>query len=149
MLTALAHPVYMLLALIVVALLAAAILLALSHRLNRLRDRVLEIGKSLSRLSSELEMQTFLSGQISLDIENLRTSSLQKADASMNTPGWSAGHLPFDLNKRGQIVRLSRKGKSVAEIASDLNVSQGKVDLLLKVHGLRQSAFGGGIQKKD
>jgi DNA-binding NarL/FixJ family response regulator len=54
------------------------------------------------------------------------------------TTAWSNPALPMNLNRRGQILRLSRKGKSVAEIASDLHVAQGEVELLLKVHDFGQ-----------
>ncbi len=40
----------------------------------------------------------------------------------------------LNLNRRGQILRLHGKGRSTAEIASDLQISQGEVELLLKVH---------------
>jgi DNA-binding NarL/FixJ family response regulator len=41
---------------------------------------------------------------------------------------------PLNLNRRGQILRLHAKGRSAAEIASDLQISQGEVELLVKVH---------------
>jgi len=40
----------------------------------------------------------------------------------------------LNLNRRGQILRLHGKGRSTAEIAADLQISQGEVELLLKVH---------------
>jgi hypothetical protein len=39
-----------------------------------------------------------------------------------------------NLNRRGQILRLHGKGRTTAEIASDLQISQGEVELLVKVH---------------
>jgi DNA-binding NarL/FixJ family response regulator len=60
------------------------------------------------------------------------------SSSSSDSPLWSYSSGPLNLNRRGQILRLSRKGKSVAEIAQDLNVAQGEVELLLKVHDLSQ-----------
>jgi DNA-binding NarL/FixJ family response regulator len=42
--------------------------------------------------------------------------------------------LAMNLNRRGQILRLHGKGRSKAEIASDLQISQGEVELMLKVN---------------
>jgi len=39
----------------------------------------------------------------------------------------------LNLNRRGQILRLHGKGRNTAEIAADLQISQGEVELLLKV----------------
>jgi hypothetical protein len=39
-----------------------------------------------------------------------------------------------NLNRRGQILRLHSKGRTTAEIACDLQISQGEVELLVKVH---------------
>jgi len=39
-----------------------------------------------------------------------------------------------NLNRRGQILRLHGKGRTTAEIASDLQISQGEVELLVKLH---------------
>jgi hypothetical protein len=39
-----------------------------------------------------------------------------------------------NLNRRGQILRLHGKGRTAAEIAADLQISQGEVELVVKVH---------------
>jgi DNA-binding NarL/FixJ family response regulator len=39
-----------------------------------------------------------------------------------------------NLNRRGQILRLHGKGRTPAEIATDLQISQGEVELLVKLH---------------
>jgi len=49
---------------------------------------------------------------------------------------WSPEAGSFNLNRRGQILRLHRRGESVAEIASALKVSSGEVKLVLKVQEL-------------
>jgi len=94
--------------------------------------------RSAAALASELEAQALLVRQMSIDLEQLRKRlSEQMESAQPVVPLW-ASDMPVNLNRRGQIIRLSRKGKSIAEIASDLNVAQGEVELLLKVHDLSQ-----------
>lgn len=39
-----------------------------------------------------------------------------------------------NLNRRGQVLRLHGKGRTTAEIATDLQISQGEVELLVKLH---------------
>jgi len=39
-----------------------------------------------------------------------------------------------NLNRRGQVLRLSRRGDSAGQIASALGLSQGEVKLTLRVH---------------
>ena len=42
----------------------------------------------------------------------------------------------FNLNKRSQAIRMSRRGEMASQIAAALELPQGEVDLLLKVHRL-------------
>ena len=42
----------------------------------------------------------------------------------------------LNLNKRTQVVRMSRRGETAASIASSLSIPRKEVDLLLKVYGL-------------
>lgn len=70
------------------------------------------------------------------DLETLRT----QVGTNHNRPpsqDWSVPErtpTALNLNRRGQILRLHGKGHSPAEIAQDLQISQGEVELLLKVH---------------
>lgn len=93
--------------------------------------------RSAAALASELEAQALLVRQMSIDLEELRKRLSERMESQPAVPLW-ASDMPVNLNRRGQIIRLSRKGKSIAEIASDLNVAQGEVELLLKVHDLSQ-----------
>jgi DNA-binding NarL/FixJ family response regulator len=94
--------------------------------------------RSAAALASELEAQALLVRQMSTDLEELRKRLSERMEpAQPAVPLW-ASDMPVNLNRRGQIIRLSRKGKSIPEIASDLNVAQGEVELLLKVHDLSQ-----------
>ncbi len=40
----------------------------------------------------------------------------------------------FNLSKRSQAIRMSRRGETPSQIAAALELPQGEVDLLLKVH---------------
>jgi hypothetical protein len=42
----------------------------------------------------------------------------------------------FNLSKRSQAIRMSRRGETPSQIAAVLELPQGEVDLLLKVHRL-------------
>jgi len=51
--------------------------------------------------------------------------------APVPTPGQ-----PLNLNKRGQVLRMRRRGENAETIAAALSIPQNEVDLLLKVHQL-------------
>jgi hypothetical protein len=93
-------------------------------------------------LAAELDAQALVVRQMSLDLQELR-KRLEDHNESIQSaaPLWASADMPVNLNRRGQILRLSRKGKSIPEIARDLNVAQGEVELLLKVHDLSQKSF--------
>ena len=111
--------------------------LALRSRIQRVAAQVKGRDKAATNLASELEAQALLVRQMSLDLEELRRQLAHHQEpVQPSVPLWASPDLPVNLNRRGQILRLSRKGKSVAEIAHDLNVAQGEVELLLKVHDL-------------
>jgi DNA-binding NarL/FixJ family response regulator len=122
-----------------ILVLAAAGFLLLGQRIQRLAAQVYGREKNAASLASELEAQALLYRQMSQDLEELRKHvGGQHGAMPPAPPVWAATDVPVNLNRRGQILRLSRKGKSVAEIASDLHVAQGEVELLLKLHDLSQ-----------
>jgi hypothetical protein len=95
--------------------------------------------RSKAEMVRDLETHAQLIRQMSTDIEELRKRlSERNEQMGPSLPLWSSADVPVNLNRRGQIIRLSRKGKSIPEIAQDLNVAQGEVELLLKVHDLSQ-----------
>jgi hypothetical protein len=70
--------------------------------------------------------------EVVTELETLR-ARLAVAESQPVAPrDWAPQSL--NLNRRGQILRLHGKGRSPAEIASDLQISQGEVELLVKVH---------------
>jgi hypothetical protein len=47
---------------------------------------------------------------------------------------WNPEPTSINLNRRGQVLRLFRRGDSAAQIASTLGLSKGEVMLIVKVH---------------
>ena len=123
--------------LLLVCVVFAILFLMLRSRIQRVAAQVRSRDKAATNLASELEAQALLVRQMSMDLEELRRQLAHHQEpVQPSVPLWASPDLPVNLNRRGQILRLSRKGKSVAEIAHDLNVAQGEVELLLKVHDL-------------
>ena len=63
---------------------------------------------------------------------NLRLEELERRKTI--TIDGSAEPASVNLNRRGQVLRLSRRGDSAGQIASALGLSQGEVKLTLRVH---------------
>jgi hypothetical protein len=57
--------------------------------------------------------------------------------AEMEKPQWVPAQ-PLNLNKRGQILRMRRRGERPETIAGALALPRNEVELLLKVHDLSQ-----------
>lgn len=55
---------------------------------------------------------------------------------------WISEAESLHLNRRGQVLRLYKRGDSVPEIASALRVGQGEVKLIVKVYELSRSSSG-------
>jgi hypothetical protein len=81
------------------------------ERHERLEDRLAQITEAAERLQSQLE------------------ETARPAPAS--PPGQS-----INLNKRGQVLRMRRRGETPETIAAALRIPQNEVNLLLKVHEL-------------
>jgi uncharacterized protein DUF6115 len=68
---------------------------------------------------------------------------LGEREAEQPAPaGWPQEVTGVNLNRRGQILRLRRRGRTVEEIATTLQMPRGEVELLVKVHELSQRAAG-------
>jgi hypothetical protein len=65
------------------------------------------------------------------DLETLR-ARLALAETRPTPTAWAPQAV--NLNRRGQVLRLHGKGRTPTEIASDLQISRGEVELLIKVH---------------
>ena len=80
-----------------------------------LSERLSELSAELSRLYARIEV--------------LEKSEQPVEDAFQDSAS-------INLNCRGQVLRLHRRGDSAPEIASALGLSQGEVKLIVKVHNL-------------
>ena len=68
---------------------------------------------------------------------------LGEREAERQTPaGWAQEVTGVNLNRRGQVLRLRRRGRTVEEIATTLQMPRGEVELMVKVHELSQRAAG-------
>jgi hypothetical protein len=86
-----------------------------------------ELGSTLQRLAGEVgEMR----------------GRLEEREPADSTPArWVTEGGAINLNRRGQILRLHRRGEGVPEIAAALQVSRGEVELMLKLHGGAQGVW--------
>jgi hypothetical protein len=76
-------------------------------------------------LESRLAQLTEASERLQLQLEEApRTAPVSQPGQSLN------------LNKRGQVLRMQRRGESPETIAAALRIPQNEVTLLLKVHEL-------------
>jgi len=76
------------------------------------------------------------------ELQQLR-GRLTECEAVHSAPApwaWALEPAAVNLNRRGQILRLHRKGKSMQEIASALHISPGEAELMVKVHDMSRSA---------
>jgi hypothetical protein len=68
---------------------------------------------------------------------------LAEREAERPAPaGWAQEVTGVNLNRRGQVLRLRRRGRAVGEIATTLQMPRGEVELMVKVHELSQRAAG-------
>ena len=64
------------------------------------------------------------------------SSRLDELDKRKSIPAAAPLPAPPNLNRRGQVMRLYRSGESTSSIASAFGVSQGEVELMVKVQEL-------------
>ncbi len=89
-----------------------------------------ELGLLARRGVTRAELDGRIS-EVVAELEALR-ARLAVAESRAAPSDWQPQAV--NLNRRGQILRLHSKGRSAAEIASDLQISQGEVELLVKLH---------------
>ena len=73
--------------------------------------------------------------------ERLGEREVREAERPMAS-GWGQEIAGVNLNRRGQILRLRRRGRTVEEIATTLQMPRGEVELMVKVHEMSQRAAG-------
>jgi hypothetical protein len=67
-----------------------------------------------------------------LDAMNTRLNEAEERVSAPAAP--QPARRSVNLSKRGQVIRLSRRGESVDTIAAALDLPRREVELLLKVH---------------
>jgi DNA-binding NarL/FixJ family response regulator len=80
-------------------------------------ESIASLKEQISRLQKRLQ-----------DVENRKTSLWD----------WNPEPTSINLNRRGQVLRLFRRGDSAAQIASTLGLSKGEVMLIVKVHEMKR-----------
>jgi hypothetical protein len=106
------------------AIVLVLVFLALKRELHELRSRVTRLDFTLR-----------------LDAMNTR---LREAEERASVPGVPVpARRSVNLSKRGQVIRLSRRGEPVDTIAATLGLPRREVELLLKVHAVSAASVGG------
>lgn len=105
------------------AIVLVLVFLALKRELHELRARVTRLDFTLR-----------------LDAMNERLREAEERASSAGVP------LPVrrsvNLSKRGQVIRLSRRGEPIETIAATLGLPRREVELLLKVHQASSAVAG-------
>jgi hypothetical protein len=106
------------------AIVCLAVFLSLKRELHELRCRVTRLDFTLR-----------------LDAMNAR---LNEAEERASTPGAPVpARRSVNLSKRSQVIRLSRRGEPIENIATTLGLPRREVELLLKVHQVSAASVGG------
>lgn len=88
------------------------------------------IGRSREdREQLERRLSEVLEAAERLRVEREETATARPAPVPVPPAGQ-----PLNLNKRGQVLRMRRRGENSETIAAALSIPQNEVDLLLKVH---------------
>lgn len=102
-----------------------ALLLYFGRNLRVLREKMSAFEAVPQKWGELGEVMNAMEGRIA-DLEEGRTPPAE----------WFSEAGPVNLNRRGQVLRLHRRGESAGQIASVLGLSQGEVKLIVKVHDL-------------
>ena len=89
-----------------------------------------ELGLVVRRSVTRAELDGRVT-ELVAELEALR-ARLATVESRAAPVDWAPQAL--NLNRRGQVLRLHGKGRTTAEIATDLQISQGEVELLVKLH---------------
>ncbi len=99
-----------------------------------IRKRLTDSATSVEELITRLDTANN-------EIEKLSHRIYELEQRSTPAPEYISAPASVNLNRRGQVIQLHRRGKEAAAIASALKVSQGEVQLIIKIHDLTQSGF--------
>lgn len=125
-------------------LLVLAILLGLSQRIRTLRIRATNQEKIAHVESASLSTELSEIKKRVQDLEDSSTLASQASPAAVDEDSLNhtslnlsqAGPIPISLNHtlRSKVLKMHRLGHTPERIAGSLHVSQGDVDLMVKVH---------------
>ena len=96
------------------------------------------------RITDESDISSRLS-RLAGDVEQLRRELRERAEPAPPekpetvTSEYSPGSYALNLNKRGQVLQLHRRGDSVSSIAQVLHLARAEVRLVIRVHELSAS----------
>ena len=119
---------YVLLALL--AVVGLAVFLSCDRELRRLKSRLRGKGQeSLNQSEFESRLE---------DLTGLLREAENRASATAQPGAIKPGAIKpsLNMNRRNQVIRLSRRGQAAANIATTLSMPRKEVELLLKIHNL-------------
>ncbi len=105
--------------------------------LRRERERLAQAPVAHDTVQGALTELAAQIGQVRLRLEEVEQRKSPLSD-------WAAEPSSVNLNRRGQVLRLYRRGDSVAHIASALGLSTGEVALIVKVQEMTPPSKGQG-----
>jgi len=100
------------------------------------RRHLARIRAEISENSNAASEKT---GQLTAELEKLNQRLETVEGRKTSLWDWTPEPTSVNLNRRGQVLRLYRRGDSAHEIASTLGLSQGEVALIVKVHELSRT----------
>ncbi len=98
----------------------------------KLKKDVRELATKAATQEQVAENSALLAGRTALLEAKLEAMERNKEAQAQ----WVGQAESLNLNRRGQVLRLHRRGESAAEIASALRMGPGEVALMIKVYEL-------------
>jgi hypothetical protein len=102
---------------------------------KKLKDEVRRVAVHMATTEDVTNTVSPVSDQVSglqLRLDQLENNKREQDE-------WIAEAESINLNRRGQVLRLHRRGESIPEIASALRVGLGEVRLIIKVYELSKN----------
>lgn len=128
---------------LVLVYLAAFLAVCLSTWLFlRLRAALRLLAKSIAAHEQLSHQTNALNARLTAIETRLNTMDQSRKEHSE----WLSQAESLNLNRRGQVLRLHRRGDSASDIASALRMGKGEVQLMIKVYELSRDNFGAEAQ---
>lgn len=104
----------------------------------RFRAALRQLAKSIA-VHEQLSHQT---NALSTRLVAIETRLNTMDQSGKEHSEWLSQAESLNLNRRGQVLRLHRRGDSVSDIASALRMGKGEVQLMIKVYELSRDSCG-------